>query len=80
MHCQHAVPVCLRVASAVGTESIILSTGGAESMMLSASAESMDTLDAGTESIILSTQLAESMILSALFSHVTVVTTKKPNQ
>jgi hypothetical protein len=54
MHCQRAVPECLRVAS----------MGGTESMMLS------DTLSAGAESaerIILSAPHAESMILSALF-------------
>ncbi len=60
------MPKCLRVVSAGGTDSIILSGGGAESMMLSACAESMDTLSAGTESIILSAPPAESMILSAV--------------
>jgi hypothetical protein len=74
------VPVCLRVASASGAESIILSAGGTESVMLSARAESMDPLCAGADSIILSAPLTESMILSALFGHVitlTGVTTKK---
>jgi hypothetical protein len=57
-----------------GTESITLSTGGADSMMLSAriesiilsapSAESM-MLSARTESIILSALPADSMMLSA---------------
>ncbi len=46
MHCQRTIPVCLRVASAGGTENIILSMGSTESMMLSAQAESMDTLSA----------------------------------
>jgi hypothetical protein len=36
IHCQCAVPECLRVMSAGGAESVILSAGGAESMMLSA--------------------------------------------
>jgi hypothetical protein len=40
------MPVCLRVASVGGPESIILSADSAESMMLSARAESMDTLSA----------------------------------
>jgi hypothetical protein len=52
-HHQGAMPVCLRVASAGGTESIVLSAGGAENMMLSARAESMDTLSTSAESIIL---------------------------
>ncbi len=70
------MPVCLRFASAGGTESIILSAGVTESMMLSASAESMDTLSASTESIIVSAPPAKSMILSALFGCVTEVATK----
>jgi hypothetical protein len=44
IHCQCAVPKCLWVASAGNAKSIALSAGGAESMMLSAHAESMDTL------------------------------------
>ncbi len=67
MHCQRAVPVCLWVASADNAESIILSESGAESLMLSLRAESMDTHSAGAESIILSALPAESMKLSALF-------------
>ncbi len=43
-HRQCTFLVCLRVASAGGAESIILSVGCAESMMLSAHAKSMDTL------------------------------------
>jgi hypothetical protein len=70
MHHQHAVPLCLRVVSAGGTDSIILSACGTESMMLSARTESMDSLSAGAESIILSTPPAESLILSALFDRV----------
>ncbi len=70
MHCQCAMPVCLQDASARGAESIILSAGSAESMMLSASAESMDTLSTGADSITLSAPPAESMILSVLFGHV----------
>ncbi len=50
-------------------ESIIHSAGGAESIMLSVHAESMDTLSAGTESILFSAPPAESMILSVLFGH-----------
>ncbi len=45
-------------------ESIILSLGGAESMMLSERAESM-ILSARAESIILSAGCAENMMLSA---------------
>ncbi len=48
--------------------------GGAESVMLSVRAESMDTLSAGAESIIPSAPLAESMILSALFGCVFMLT------
>jgi hypothetical protein len=79
-HCRHTVPVYLRVASGGGGESIILSVRGAESMMLSASAECMDTLRAGAESIILSAPCADSMILIALFCCVIAIsaaTTKK---
>jgi hypothetical protein len=45
-HCQCTVPVCLRIASAGGAESIIVSVGSAESMMLLVHAESKDTLSA----------------------------------
>jgi hypothetical protein len=69
-HCWCAMPVCLRVTSAGSAESIILSAGGVESMMLSTHAESMDTHSAGAENIILTVPPAESMILSALFVHV----------
>jgi hypothetical protein len=71
--------VCLWVASAGGAESIILLAGDAESMMLSACAESMDTISTGAESIILSAPPAESMILSALFGCIilTVAVMKK---
>jgi hypothetical protein len=68
------VPVCFWVSSVGGTESIILSAGGAESMMLLAWAESMDTLSAGADSIILSALPTESMILLALFGHVITLT------
>ncbi len=64
------MPVYLQVALAGSAESSILSASGAESMMLSACTESMDTLNAGYGSIILSVPPAESMILSALFDHV----------
>ncbi len=70
MHHQRAVPVCLRVASVCGAESIILSAGGTESMMLSVRTESMDPLSASTDIIILSASPPESMILSALFGRV----------
>jgi hypothetical protein len=36
MHCRCAMPKCFLVASAGGAESIILSVGGTECMMLSA--------------------------------------------
>ncbi len=68
------VPVCLRVASVDGAEIIILSAGGAESMMPSACAESMDTLSTGAESIILSVPPTESMIHSVLFCRVITLT------
>jgi hypothetical protein len=68
------MPVCLGVGSAGGAERIILSAGSAESMMLSACAESMDPLSAGADSIILSAPPAESMILSALFGCVIALT------
>jgi hypothetical protein len=68
MDCCRAMPVCLQVASAGGTESIILSAGGIKSMMLLVPIESMDNLSTGAESIILSAPPAESMILSVLFA------------
>jgi hypothetical protein len=70
-HCQRTVPEYLRVASAGGAESIILSVGSAESMMLS------DTLSAGAESaesIILAALPTERMILAALFGCVITLT------
>jgi hypothetical protein len=81
------MPECLRVASAGGAESIILSVGGTETILLLAgSAENMmlsDTLSTGAESaesIILSALPTESMILSVLLGRVitlTVAATKK---
>ncbi len=68
------MPVCLRVASAGGAESIILPVGGAENMMLSACAESMDTLSTGAESIILAAPPAGSMILQVLLGCVVMLT------
>ncbi len=65
-HRRCTVPVCLRVASAGGAESIIFSAGGAESMMFSARAESMDSLSTSTESIHTFSAPTESMILSAV--------------
>jgi hypothetical protein len=52
--------VCLCTS---GTESIILSVGGAESMMLSASAKSIILSAGGAESMMISP--AESLMLSA---------------
>jgi hypothetical protein len=71
IHCQCTVPEYLRVASAGGAESIILSVDGAESMMLS------DTLSTGAESaesIILAALPAERMILAALFGCIITLT------
>jgi hypothetical protein len=58
----------LRVASAGGAESIILSSGSAKSIMLSARAESMDTLSTGADSILLSALPTEYDTLSAVWS------------
>jgi hypothetical protein len=81
---QHIVTTpCLHVCKLPvgGAESIILSTGSAESMMLSACPESMllsvpesMMLSACAESLIVSVPPAESMILSAPFDHVIMLT------
>jgi hypothetical protein len=59
----HAHALTLRALSrACGTESIILSAGGAESMMLSACAESIILSASSAESMMLLT--SESMMIS----------------
>jgi hypothetical protein len=63
MHHQCALSECLRVASAGGAESIILSAGGTENTTLSGGAKSM-MLSACAESMIVLAPPAASMIHS----------------